>query len=46
MSKRAYFYQKKFSWKEINNLFCYDVKFPERLSKRQQILRLYKYLLT
>lgn len=23
-------------------MFCYDVKFPERLSKKQQILRLYK----
>ncbi len=41
-SKRAYYFHKNFNWKEITNLFCYDVKFPERLSKRQQILRLYK----
>lgn len=43
-SKRAYYYSKRFNWKEINNLFCYDVKHPERLSRKQQILRLFKYL--
>ena len=42
-SKRAYYFVKNFNWKEMNNLFAYDVKRPERLSKRQQILRLYKY---
>lgn len=41
-SKRAYYFHKNFNWKEINNLFCYDVKMPERLSMRQQIMRLYK----
>ncbi len=41
-SKRAYYFHKKFNWKEIINLFAYDVKMPERLSKRQQILRLFK----
>jgi len=41
-SQRAYYFHKRFSFKEITNLFCYDVKNPERLSKRQQILRLYK----
>ncbi len=42
MSHRAYYWHKRFNWKELNNLFCYDVKLPERLSKKQQILRLYK----
>lgn len=42
MSKRAYYFHKRFNWREINNLFAYDVKFPERLSRKQQILRLYK----
>ena len=41
-SKRATYYYRRFNWEEINNMFCYDVKFPERLTKRQQILRLYK----
>lgn len=41
-SKRATYYYRRFNWEEINNMFCYDVKFPERLSKKQQILRLYK----
>ncbi len=41
-SKRATYYYRKYNWQEINNLFCYDVKHPERLSKRQQVLRLYK----
>ncbi len=41
-SKRAYYFHKKFALKEIINLYAYDVKMPERLSKRQQILRLYK----
>ncbi len=42
-SKRAYYFHKNFNWKELTNVFCYDVKFPDRLTKRQQILRLYKY---
>jgi hypothetical protein len=33
---------RRLNWQEINNMFCYDVKFPDRLSKKQQILRLYK----
>jgi len=41
-SKTAKYYYRRYNWKEINNLFCYDVIFPERLSQKQQILRLYK----
>ena len=41
-SKRATYYYRNFNWQEINNMFAYDVKFPDRLSKRQQLLRLYK----
>lgn len=41
-TKLANHFLRRYNWKEINNLFCYDVIFPERLSKKQQILRLYK----
>lgn len=41
-SKTAKYYYRRYNWQEINNLFCYDVVFPERLSQKQQILRLYK----
>lgn len=41
-SKRATYYYRNFNWQEVNNMFAYDVKFPDRLTKRQQILRLYK----
>lgn len=41
-SKRATYYYRNFNWQEINNMFAYDVKFPDRLTKRQQLLRLYK----
>lgn len=41
-SKRANHFVRNYNWQEINNLFAYDVKLPSRLSKRQQILRLYK----
>jgi len=41
-SKRGEYFVRRLNWQEINNMFCYDVKFPERLSKKQQILRLYK----
>ena len=41
-SKRGQYFVRNFDWQEVNNMFCYDVKFPERLSKKQQILRLFK----
>jgi hypothetical protein len=41
-SKTAKYYLRRYNWQEINNLFCYDVVFPERLSQKQQLLRLYK----
>jgi hypothetical protein len=41
-TKRGYNFVYKFNWKEIKNLFAYDVKFPERLSKKQQVLALFK----
>ena len=41
-SKRATYFYRKYNWQEINNLFCYDVKHPDRLSNRQRVLRLYK----
>ena len=41
MSK-AYYYVKNFSFKEINNLFAYQVKDPSVLTKHQRITRLYK----
>jgi len=41
-SKTAKYFLRRYDWQQINNLFCYDVLFPDRLSQRQQILRLYK----
>ena len=41
MSK-AYYYCKNFSFKEVNNLFAYQVKYPQSLSQQQRITRLYK----
>lgn len=41
-TKTAKYFLRRYDWQQINNLFCYDVIFPERLSQRQQILRLYK----
>lgn len=41
-SKTAKHFTRNYNWKEVNNLFCYDVAFPERLSRKQQVLRLYK----
>lgn len=41
MSK-AYYYVKNFTFKEVNNLFAYQVKDPSILTKHQRITRLYK----
>ena len=41
MSK-AYYYVKNFTFKEVNNLFAYQVKDPSILTKHQKISRLYK----
>jgi hypothetical protein len=41
-TKTAKHFLRNYNWKQVNNMICYDVIFPERLSKRQQILRLYK----
>lgn len=41
-SKRGQYYVRKYTWQDVNNMFCYDVKFPDRLSKKQQLLRLFK----
>jgi len=42
MSK-AYYYCKNFSFKQVNNLFAYQVKDPSVLTQKQRINRLYKY---
>ena len=44
MSK-AYYYCKNFSFKEVNNLFAYQVKDPSTLTQKQRISRLYKGVL-
>lgn len=41
MSK-AYYYCKNFSFKQVNNLFAYQVKDPAVLTNKQKINRLYK----
>jgi len=41
MSK-AYYYCKNFSFKQVNNLFAYQVKDPAVLTQKQRINRLYK----
>mmetsp|Transcript_24186 Transcript_24186/g.21490 ORF Transcript_24186/g.21490 Transcript_24186/m.21490 type:complete len:201 (+) Transcript_24186:25-627(+) len=41
MSK-AYYYVKNFTFKEVNNLFAYQVKDPSILTQYQRVTRLYK----
>lgn len=42
---KAYYYCKNFTFKEVNNLFAYNIKDPSFLSKNQKITRLYKGVL-
>ena len=39
---KAYYYCKNFTFKEVNNLFAYNVKDTTHLTKNQKITRLYK----